>query len=168
MNKLIIIRGPPGSGKSTISLLVAKGLKEKTVVLPKDVIQFGFRFVGIDKSEHKSDAVINNMTKYYLENSINVVIDSVFGGDDLNERIKKIERLAADRGAKLFIINLDVNLENSLKRNEMRKKEMPNSEVKKWHNYFYKQPIQHGFILDNNNISEKNATNEIIKYIKNS
>ena len=165
MAKLILIRGAPGSGKSTLSVEVAKKLCRRTIVIPKDKIVFGFNFVNISQDKYKSQAVIKSATKYYLDNNINVIIDGVFGGKNPLKKIKELKNLAKESKSKFYLVNLDVKFETSVLRDDKRSKRISKKEVKKWYDHFYIRSITEGFVLDNNKISKTKAVNEILKYI---
>lgn len=166
MAKLVLMRGPPSSGKSTLAVDVAKRMKGKTVVIPKDAIVFGFHFIKIKQDKFKSQAIINASLNYYLKNNINVIVDGVFGGKEPMKKINQMKALAKKNKSKFYLINLDVDFETAYQRDEKRKQRISKKEVKKWYDHFYLKQVKEGFVLDNRKISKKKAVDAILKYIR--
>lgn len=92
MNKLYIITGPAGVGKSTISYEVGKKLK-KSVVIEGDTI-YNFFVGGRIKPWYKNaplDLFWNNcimLIKSYLENGYDVVFNYIISNENL-DRLKE-------------------------------------------------------------------------------
>ena len=153
--KLILIRGPPGAGKSTIALELAKKLK-KCVVIPKDSIVYGFHFVNIKQDKHKSQAVINSSVNYYLKNKINVIVEGVFGGSTPMKKINELKKIALKNKAEFVLINLDVELKDAIKRNN--KRDMSDYAVRKYYKHYYQKKIK-GLTINTSELNKKEILN---------
>ena len=118
MNKLYIITGPAGVGKSTISYEIGKRL-EKSVVIEGDTI-YNF-FVGGRISPWKENAPLdlfwNNsimLIRSYLENGYDVVFNYIIKRDNL-ERLQK-EFSSYDLIFKCLLVNEETIIKRDLLR----------------------------------------------------
>jgi len=90
VQQLIIIRGPPGTGKSTIANEVAKELPGIVTVIDIDILRWGF-IKKRSKSFNDHNLVYKNLfalTKNSLDEGLNVVLEGVLAGKDEKGRLR--------------------------------------------------------------------------------
>lgn len=169
MLKLIVIRGPPGSGKSTISLEVGKKLKGKTIVFNKDAFIIGLKV--FNTSEKINDKGFTfPIINANLKNKFNVIIDGIYGGEKGAKKLEKLRILAAKHGAKFYVFTLNCSFKTSVKRVRARKghivgKSFPLKEIKKWYDYLYEVHYKKGIELDTEKLSLSQVVEEILKLV---
>jgi len=110
---VIIIDGPMGSGKTTISDLICKKINNLVYIGADKIKWFQPNFKRTDKEIKISLEVLLSMTRVYVENKMNVLITENF--IDKNQRNKFIS-LVKRRKLKLFIYHLHAPEKELLKR----------------------------------------------------
>lgn len=162
MNKLYIITGPAGVGKSTISYEVGKKL-EKSVVIEGDTI-YNFFVGGRIKpwlEEAPLDLFWNNcimLIKSYLENGYDVVFNYIIN----NENLEKLQKEFKDYEIifKCLLVDEKTILERDLLRPEdCRMKERCIILLNEFKNCNFNKEN----IIDSSNLTIEETVEEIVK-----
>jgi len=106
---LIIIDGPIGSGKTTVSKILHKKLK-RTALISLDRLKrliSDFRRGNHDDIQLASDIGVA-MTKEYLKQGFNVIVEKAFSR---SEYVKDFTKIAKNRNIKLLVYQLEAPLE---------------------------------------------------------
>lgn len=159
---VVLLRGPPGVGKSSIATKLVDVLPSPVVALHKDVVQFHFPYRG----KLLVDDLMRAMMRALLKKDVSVIIDGLYGGPDSAKRIAKLGRIARGMGAKFVVIFLQADKKTCLKRNHARKKRIPNADVHKWYDYLYNIPHQTGIAVNTFGKSQKQTLTEVRKLLK--
>jgi len=159
MTHLVLIRGPAGSGKSTLSDKVGKRIKGNVVVLHKDL----FHFQIPQKGELPVRELLSLISKFLLSRNFSVVLDGLFGGASAQKTISQLKRIARRGNAKFTLVFLDTSKDVCLERNRKRKKAIPIKDVHKWYDYIYKTKAEKGTVINNNHLSEREALRRIMR-----
>ncbi|MBS1266630.1 MAG: Shikimate kinase [Candidatus Woesearchaeota archaeon] len=119
MTYYIIIRGPAGVGKSTISKLLAKETKAKVIQYDKIMKSFGLDYVFEDKgimlkNYLKAHKVMVPKLKEKLEKGINLIIDHNFYHKE------QIQDLTKNLDFSNFIFTLKADVEECIRRDRSR------------------------------------------------
>lgn len=169
MPKLILIRGPAGTGKSTVSKLLQKKLGEKTALIEMDHLYYT---VLQNDVNHKMvlDAVIS-MADVFLKNNYNIIFEGVFTVP-FNKQTNKLEhdqifKLAKKYNIDLKIIFLDVSLETAIERDKMRygSKKLRKDYVSKLHAKTRARRHEREIVVNTENLTPLQIANRIIKLI---
>lgn len=161
MNKLYLITGPAGVGKSTISEKVAKSL-DKSVLIEGDAI-YNF-FVGGRISPWKDNAPIElfwqnsiNLIKSYLDNGYDVVFNYIIN----KNKFEELKDIFKEYPIK-FILLLTTE-EELLKRDQTRPIDCRmNERCLVLLHEFINQNFDNKFIIDTSNNTIDNEVNSII------
>ena len=127
----MLIEGPMGAGKTTVAGLLKERLAN-TIVLGLDEIKwFQSDFVRSDEANFKVEEVIYAMTKVYIRQGFNVIIDHGFWKTSLRAKYRKAYlRYAKNKGLKIFIYHFttptEVSFDRVAKRNRKPKAHDPN------------------------------------------
>jgi predicted ABC-type ATPase len=167
--KVLIVRGPTGSGKSTISKEVGKRFKDPVIVLNKDAFIDGLRPFNIEKLDQDKIFTIP-MVESALKENINVIIDGLYAGKGGPEKIERIAKAAKKNKAKFYVFNLNCSLKTSFKRIDTRKghivnKGYPKEERIKWYNYFYECKYNKAHEINTEKLSQEKTIDFILKKI---
>lgn len=161
MKQLILIRGPPGSGKTTLAKKIVKYIKGNYAILHKDFFNFQIPHRG----DYCINPMLNILAKNFLDQDFSVIIDGLYGGDGAGKHIDRLKKIARAKKAKFNLIFLDITKDICLKRNKKRKNKIPTKDVHKWYDYLYKSKTTKGEIINNNHLTEKQALKRIINLI---
>ena len=119
MNRLIIIDGPMGSGKTTIGKLLHEKLK-RTAILSTDSIKFFISdFERGERDNAISAAVLMQMCKEYIKQGIDVLLPQGFWK---KEYLEPYLKLVEENRLKLFMYQLEGPRDLLLERIENRPK----------------------------------------------
>ncbi len=120
MQRIIIINGPSCSGKSTIAKEICKKLNDKFVHLQVDEAK-KYLFTILDSKltlreigRPICDEILLQTAKIFLQNDKNVVIDTIFNGNDAVEIAKK--HIDFFKNAKVLFVGIDCPLQERLRR----------------------------------------------------
>ena len=169
MVKLIILRGPAGTGKSTVAKLLQKKMGKKTALIEMDNIYYK---VLQDDINHKMvlQSVVN-MADIFLKNDYNVIFEGVFTVP-YNKQKKTLEhnslfKLAKKYNTKLNIFFLNVSLDIAIHRDESRHgfKKLRKDYVSKLHTKTCSRRHDCEIEINTNNLSPLQVVNRITKLI---
>ena len=117
--KLIIIRGNSGSGKTTVAKKLQHIMGHGTMLIPQDVIRRDILRVH-DKTNNPAVELVSIMGLYGRKIGYNVIIEGIFTkqkyGDMLKQLINKFEN-------KVYVYYFDIPFEETLRRHQSK----PNS-----------------------------------------
>lgn len=118
-NFLMLFDGPMGSGKSTIARLIKSKLK-KTAIIDWDALKETISdYNQASEDKHKLLKVRLALTKIYINNDFNILLD---GGFPRNDRIIPFIKLAKQKKLKLLIYQFTAPNKILLKRSLARPK----------------------------------------------
>lgn len=130
MQRLIIIRGNSGSGKSTI----AKGLQQKmgyqTMLIPQDVVRREMLRVR-DRDNNPNIQLIYDLAMYGNKIGFDVIIEGIF----VNERYgDMLRRLVDNFDGEPYVYYFDIPLEITLQRHNSKPNahEFGEKELREW------------------------------------
>jgi cytidylate kinase len=168
-NKLIMVRGPAGSGKSTVGKILQKKLGDKTVLISTDQIYFHV-LQGKSGTTLMIKCVVN-MADFFLKNNYTVILEGTFNRP-YNEETNKLEHdklfaLAKKHKMELMIMFLTTTLEKTSERVNQRtgNKKMPYGEIKRSYEKTHKRRHETDFEIDTTNLSPLRVVNRIIKLL---
>lgn len=170
---VIIINGPPGVGKSTISHAVWKKIP-RTAIISLDEIKWLI-------SDYKSNSfdlilankVANSMAKEYLNKKINVIVEKAFCE---YKYVEPFVKLAKRFKSKILIYNLEAPLNIIKKRARQRPKtnlkhdkpRLKLSKILRLYDYYFKGKFPVTRTFDTSKQSQRKIVNQIMKDIKTS
>lgn len=163
--KLILIRGPAASGKTTLSQKVANKIKP-SVVLHKDIFIYDVDFFEKIEYKYKAQVIMLLLSEFYLRKKVNVIVEGVFGEKDVVSRISQFKKIAKKCKAKFSLFSINAKLETCIKRGKTKKKKIKIKDIKKWHKYFYKAKLNKGVWIDTDKISIAQVTKKMLELIK--
>lgn len=159
---LIIITGPPGAGKSTMSQAVALKL-QKTVYLPTDIIRSFFvngSYVPWDtspkaKKQHLLfEEIVTRMVEQYIKNGYNVILDGIYDDQDVVKLRKVSKKVRA------FILLPTLQVTRARDRGREKAKQIAHR-VKPLHDYFSKARLKHFELIDSSELDAKQTLRKI-------
>lgn len=170
MNKkfLIIIDGPMGSGKTTVSALLHKKLKRTAHIGLDRIKWFISDFKRAPKDNDIVRSVVSVMTKEYLKQGISVIIEQGMR----KERIDALKKVAKQSHARFLAYQLTAPKAVLLKRVHQRPhlsnrpKVTPARIERNWKAYLksHKKPI--ATLIDVEKLTAKQVANRILKDLK--
>jgi adenylate kinase family enzyme len=165
MKKIIIIRGPAGSGKTTTAKALHERTSETTAFLP-------FDFFRIDVAKNQKSAadisteIIEFATKKFLDSGYIVILESIFNVDKpLSKRL--FDSFKDNSDTKLFHIYLGISLDKAKERNRQRSKGkvITDEEIEEW--YPLSRPLQkeeNQLILNMDTLNDKEVFDKAISF----
>lgn len=160
MSKVIIVRGPSGSGKSSVAKRLHEEAKENTALLVRDVFR-----VDIAKEQKNAGEITTDIIEYaakkFLDNDYTVILEGIFSYKKYSDFIKRIIDYNKEGDNYLFYLN--VSLEETLKRNKNRPKSkiIDDEHIKKWYEKSDKTNLAEEETID----AELMSFDEVISYI---
>lgn len=130
MNKLIILRGNSGSGKSTIAKSLQKHFGHETMMLSQDNIS---RDMIYTEEDQEAEPLMMYLLEYAHKNCEIAIMDGIYK----KSKYEKLLHLANDLyGHHIHAYYFDLPFEETLKRHQTRwkVKEFGADEMKRWWN----------------------------------
>lgn len=130
MQRLIIIRGNSGSGKSTVSKKLQRKMGYQTMLIPQDIVRRDMLRVR-DKADNPSIQLIYDLAMYGKKIGFDVVIEGIF----VNERYgKTLRRLIDDFEGRSYVYYFDIPIEVTIQRHDTKPNahEFGEEELRKW------------------------------------
>lgn len=158
----LIIRGPLGIGKTTISKILIKKLKAKYFSMDKILSDNKLDKRGKEpcipaRNFIKANNLIIPKIKSYLEKGKIVILDGCFYH---KEQISQLEKKLK---FKVFAFDLKAPIEVCIKRDSKRKKSYGKGAACAVHNLVSK--FNYGIAIDTNNKNEKQVVTEILHHL---
>ena len=131
MNKLIILRGNSGSGKTS----VAKALQEKfgpnTMLISHDMIRMNILHVWGAVGIEKSRPLLIELLKYGRQNSEITILEGIL---DSNEYYLLFETAVKEYGENIFAYYYDLPFEETLKRHSTKpnRNDFGENDMRRW------------------------------------
>jgi predicted kinase len=118
-NKLIIIRGPSASGKTTLANRLLNASKSKMVLIRQD--DYRFIFSQTDEGSRANSELIHKMIEYNTSISLLAGYDVIIEGILSNKSYQDIlERLIASHKGESFAFYFDLSFEETLIRHKTK------------------------------------------------
>lgn len=151
MNKLIILRGNSGSGKSTVARALQRHFGINTLMISQDNVSRDMVY-ALEGGDDYTQALAMYILSYGHENNPITIMDGIFKKHQYEKLLKYAKDLYGDE---IYAYYFDLPFEETLKRHETRwkVKEFGKEEMKRW----WKDRDFLGFI------SEKIITKELSK-----
>ena len=168
MKRLIVIRGPPGAGKTSLSEDLFRKLPGKAWVLHKDWFQFHLMKELPNKGRGNAFELelVEAMAALLLRKGFTVIIDGVYGGPRGHLKLNRLKRIARTYRAKYLQVFLDVSLEKCIQRNLRRKKRIPESHLRKWYGWLYEAHGERGIVIESNKLTRKQTLRAIMAALR--
>lgn len=116
MAKLIILRGPSGSGKSSVAKKLREKIKSKTALVEHDYLR---RIIlkEEDIPNGINSHLIFKVTEFALNNGYNVILEGIFFTKHYRQMLDKILEFHPEGN---YIYYFDVPLKETLKRHQSK------------------------------------------------
>ncbi len=162
-SKLIILRGPSASGKSTVAHELFKKATRKTCLIEQDYYRFIFR-----PRDHGSKAnsatmhkMITNNVLTALSDGYDVIMEGIFSTKSYENDFKKI---FSNHHSENYSYYFNVSLKETIRRHGTRPPRNTSTYTESDLRTFYNN--EYGSIHDNEKIiSERSSLDETIEYI---
>jgi len=139
--RLIVLRGPSASGKTTAALALRPLLGPKTALIHQDYFRRELLH-GDDKLERSADAaaIIIATARQALDRGYNVILDGIF---NLRDYADALEDLASDHAGITRVYAFDVPLDETIRRHATRplRTEFGEDDLRDWYDGW--QPLPH-------------------------
>jgi predicted kinase len=164
---IILLDGSKGAGKTTVGEILVQHLKD-TVFLSLDVERRALKDQDRPRSERNKEAFTNVMTKsgQYLDKGSNLIIDCGL----IEERIARIDALAAEKGTHVYKFLLKASYETQLERVRSRDSAKGNeTDVARFaevHGIVHAKDFDGFTIIDTDQLSPEQVADEILKAVR--
>jgi hypothetical protein len=169
-----IFRGPPASGKGTITELLIKELKGKTALLELDTFRWGFHYINrkiadIPDEEHAFayQNLLLLLENYCKNGQYNLVVEGLFSWnpDCPHGNIQDILRIMKRHNFDTRIFLLSGDFSTLWDRNLKREYSVPEDEFKELYNFVMKETRPEETVISVNGKSPQEILDEIQKYM---
>lgn len=161
-NKLVVLRGNSGSGKSTVAKALREKSKSKIAIVEQDYLR---RFILQEKENEGTDNItlIQQTVEFALEHDYDVILEGILYFPRYGEMLKQLVEQCPNN----YFYYFDVSFEETLKRHATKANshEFGEKEMQEW----YKPNQQTGFPSEKTipeTFSLKDAVEKIIAETK--
>lgn len=169
MVRLILIDGPMGSGKTTVSKMLQKNIKSKTALISLDRLKAIVSDYKLDSKEHlnlasNSGAAIANV---YLKDGIDTIVEKAFTREEFIKQFLRNIKIKC----KKFIYQLEAPLEIRITRVKKRplplgvKKRSPKSKVVRNDSHYKEFKYTKAIVFDSSKLTPRQIVNRIVNDI---
>ncbi len=157
----IIIRGPAGIGKSTISEILAKKIKAEVIHFDKIMENLGLDYIPGEKwiplnKFLKADKIILPKLKEKLKKGNLVIEGNFYHKEQIDDLIKNLK-------SKHFIFTLKASLKECIKRDKNRKDKLGEKAVKDV--FKLVSSFNEGRIINTNNKTPEEVVSEVLGWV---
>ena len=117
-NSFIVLRGPAGSGKSTIAQMLKEVLKENTIIVEQDYFNHTL-LNGLKDDTGLIAKIIERISSLALAHGYSVVLEGVLRKEKYRHTIEKISR---NFNGQSIVCYFDISREETVRRHKMRDK----------------------------------------------
>jgi predicted kinase len=166
---IVIIRGTPASGKSTIAQQL-RNFNQKIAWLKVDNFKPFFEEInGVESLKFVNQLVSPNLI-FLVDHGFSVVIDGVFQDFSI---IHECLKIAKDKNIIAKVFEIKCSLETLIKRDVERSREIPEKKIgedtlEKIYQILQNNPLQNSIHLDTENLTVEECANQIIRQIASS
>lgn len=132
MNKLIILRGNSGSGKTTTGKALQKKFGHGTMLISQDVVRREMLFVK-DGPNTEASKLLNELALYGTKHCNIIILEGILNSKWYR---KLFENLLNDFGNQIFAYYFDIPFEETLNRHKQKPNahEFGENEMRRWWN----------------------------------
>lgn len=132
MNKLIILRGNSGSGKTTTGKALQKKFGHGTMLISQDVVRREMLFVK-DGPNTEASKLLNELALYGKKHCNIIILEGILNSKWYR---KLFENLLNDFGNQIFAYYFDIPFEETLNRHKQKPNahEFGKNEMRRWWN----------------------------------
>ena len=129
--KLIVLRGPSGSGKSSAALAVREAFLGKMALVQQDYLRRTL-LKEKDVADGLNIQLIEDVTLFALNHSHSVIMEGIFDKGRYTKMFENILKVHPDNN---YFFYFDVSLEETLKRHELKpnKDQFGEKELRSWY-----------------------------------
>ncbi len=129
-NKLVVLRGNSGSGKSTVAKALRERSKSKVAIVEQDYLR---RFILKEKENEGTDniALIQQTVEFALDCKYNVILEGILYFPRYGEMLKKLVEQCPNN----YFYYFDVSFEETLRRHstKVNAHEFGEKEMRDWY-----------------------------------
>ena len=131
MNKLIILRGNSGSGKTSVAKALQRKFGSNTMLLSHDMVRMEILHVWSQEGIIKSEPLMINLLKYGKANSKITILEGVLPAKEYN---KLFETAVEEYGENIFAYYYDLPFEETLARHSTKpnRNDFGESDMRRW------------------------------------
>lgn len=158
MNKLIIIRGNSGSGKSTVAKALQRHFGLHTLMISQDNVSRDM-ILALEGEDQEALSLFIHLLYFGHENNKITIMDGIFRKEKYEVLLKLAKKLYGDN---IYAYYFDLPFEETLRRHQTRwkKSEFGEEEMKRW----WSERDFIGFISEKI-ITQELSKNEIVNLI---
>lgn len=134
MNRLVILRGRPGAGKSTIAKQIQEQVtKVKVAIFSPDY--FYWQVCPGEGNNHLVNQVLNYAIQKYLKAGYFVILEGILPAEENKELFNWLQSYCKKNNFSLDSYFLEISLEKALSRNKKREKgkEISAQDMRVWY-----------------------------------
>jgi len=130
MQRLVIIRGNSGSGKSTVAKSLQYKMGYQTMLIPQDVVRREMLRVR-DKEDNPSVQLVYDLAMYGNRIGYDVIVEGIFVGERYGDMLRK---LIDDFLGEVYVYYFDIPIEVTLERHVSKPNahEFGEKELREW------------------------------------